>query len=81
MSTYLVRYRLNSQVFKDVFGDDLTSVFDLPDLKQTNIKDKKAKDIYSTLLTQSKLYNVNATPISDVFGKLEDQYGNFKISL
>lgn len=75
MSTYLVRYRLNSQVFKDVFGDDLTSVFDLPDLKQTNIKDKKAKDIYSTLLTQSKLYNVNATPISDVFGKLEDQYG------
>lgn len=75
MSTYLVRYRLNSQVFKDVFGDDLTSVFGLPDLKQTNIKDKKAKDIYSTLLTQSKLYNVNATPISDVFGKLEDRYG------
>lgn len=75
MSTYLVKYRLDSKVFKDVFGDNLTSVFDLPELKETNIKNKKAKDIYETLLSQSRLYNVNSTPISDLFVKLDKQYG------
>ena len=75
MSTYLVKYKLDSEVFKDVFGDNLTSVFDLPELKETNIKNKKAKDIYETLLSQSRLYNVNSTPISDLFVRLDKQYG------
>lgn len=74
MSRYLLKFKLDSPSVRDVFGEKLNDIYHLPDLKDTNIKNKDAKVLYSSLCSNLQLSKANDKPVSHTQDSLPDGF-------
>lgn len=65
MSRYLLKFKLDSPSVRSIFGDKLRDIYHLPDLKDTNIKNKEAKNIYTSLFRNLEISKVNDKSVSN----------------
>lgn len=65
MSRYLLKFKLDSPSVRSIFGDKLRDIYHLPDLKDTNIKNKEAKNIYTSLFRNLEISKANDKSVSN----------------